>query len=88
MLMDKWRSDRMTIVKQQGMEVLDVDLSPSVSLLWTILFVRRQSRLNACPTLSWKDNLFRPRSLVALFESGISYNVAHAGGREVCGDTV
>jgi hypothetical protein len=42
----------MTIVKQQGMEVLGVDLSPSVSIkdrfLEPFLFM-----LNACLTLCW-----------------------------------
>jgi hypothetical protein len=42
----------MTIVKQQGMEVLGMDLSPSVSIkdqfLEPFLFM-----LNTCLTLSW-----------------------------------
>jgi hypothetical protein len=48
------RPDRITIVKQQGMEVLGVDLSPSVSLKDQFLepfFVM----LNACLSLSWPD---------------------------------
>jgi hypothetical protein len=46
------RPGGMTIVKQQGMEILGVDLSPSVSIkdrfLEPFLFM-----LNACLSLSW-----------------------------------
>ena len=52
----------MTIVKQQGMEVLGVDLSLSVSFKDRYV-VRPLVMLNACLTLSWPDKSFRPRSL-------------------------
>jgi hypothetical protein len=42
----------MTIVKQQGMEVLGVDLSPSVSVKDQFA-VRSLIILNTCLTLSW-----------------------------------
>ena len=52
----------MTVVKQQGMEVLGVDLSPCVSFKDRYA-VRPLVMLNACLTLSWSDKSFRPRSL-------------------------
>ena len=54
----------MLIEKQQGMEVLGVDLSPSVSVKDQFV-VRPHVMLNACLSLSWLDNSFRPRSRVA-----------------------
>jgi len=52
----------MTIVKEQVMEVLGVNLSPSVSFKDRHV-VRPCVMLNACLTLSWLDKSFRPRSL-------------------------
>jgi len=49
----------MTIVKQQGMDVLGVDLSPSVSFKDRYT-VRHLVMLNACLTLNWPDKSFRP----------------------------
>ena len=54
----------MSIEKQQGKEVLGVDLSPSV-LVKDRFAVRPHVMLNACLSLSWPDNSFRPRSRVA-----------------------
>ena len=54
----------MSIEKQQGKEVLGVDLSPSV-LVKDRFTVRPHVMLNACLSLSWPDNSFRPRSRVA-----------------------
>ena len=54
----------MSIEKQQGKEVLGVDLSPSVSVKDRFA-VRPHVMLNACLSLSWPDNSFRPRSRVA-----------------------
>ena len=54
----------MSIDKQQGMEVLGVDLSPSVSVKDRFI-VRPHVMLNACLSLSWLDNSFRSRSRVA-----------------------
>jgi len=48
------RSDGMTIVQQQGMEVLGVNLSLSVSVKDQIA-VCPHVMLNACLTLSWPD---------------------------------
>ena len=53
------RPDRMTIVQQQGMEVLGVNLSLSVSFKDRYA-VRPLVMLNACLTLSWPDKSFRP----------------------------
>jgi len=50
------------IVQQQGMEVLGVNLSPSVSVKDRFA-VRPRVMLNACLTHSWPDKSFRPRSL-------------------------
>ena len=49
----------MSIEKQQGTEVLGVDLSPSVSVKDRFA-VRPHVMLNACLSLSWLDNSFRP----------------------------
>ena len=54
----------MSIEKQQNMEVLGVDLSPSMSVKDRFA-VRPHVMLNACLSLSWSDNSFRPRSRVA-----------------------
>ena len=54
----------MTVVQQQGMEVLGVNLSPSVSFKDRFA-VRPPVMLNACLSLSWPNNSFRPRSRVA-----------------------
>ena len=54
----------MLIEKQQGKEVLGVDLSPSVSVKDQFA-IRPHVMLNACLSLSWPDNSFRPRSRVA-----------------------
>ena len=54
----------MSIEKQQDMEVLGVDLSPSVSFKDRFA-VRPHVMLNTCLSLSWLDNSFRPRSRVA-----------------------
>ena len=62
MLIINLRPGGMTIVKQQGMEVLGVNLSPSVSVKDRFT-VRPRVMLNACLTLSWPDKSFRPRNL-------------------------
>ena len=49
----------MLIEKQQDMEVLGVDLSPSMSIKERFT-VRPHVMLNACLSLSCPDNLFRP----------------------------
>jgi len=49
-------------VNQQGMKVLGVDLSPSVSVK-DRYDVRPLVMLNACLTLSWPDKSFLQRSL-------------------------
>ena len=54
----------MSIEKQQGKEVLGVDLSPSVSVKDRFA-IRPHVMLNTCLSLSWPDNSFRPRSRVA-----------------------
>jgi len=56
------RPSGITIVKQQGMEVLGVNLSPSV-LFKDRYAVRPLIMLNTCLTLSWPDWSFQPRSL-------------------------
>ena len=53
------RPGRLTIVQQQDMEVLGVNLSPSVSFKNGIA-VRPRVMLNACLTFSWLDKSFRP----------------------------
>ena len=60
----------MSIEKQQGMEVLGVDLSPSV-LVRDQFVVRPHAMLNACLSLSWPDNSFRPQSRVAQLRPGV-----------------
>ena len=47
----------MSIEKQQGMEALGVDLSPSMSVKDRFI-VRPHVMLNACLSLSWPDNSF------------------------------
>ena len=54
----------MSIKKQQDMEVLGVDLSSSKSFKDRFT-IRPHVMLNACLSLSWPDNSFRPRSRVA-----------------------
>ena len=54
----------MLIEKQQDMDVLGVDLSPSM-LVMDRCAIRPHVMLNACLSLSWPDNSFRPRSRVA-----------------------
>ena len=54
----------MSIEKKQGMEVLGVDLSPSMSVKDRFA-VHPHVMLNACLSLSWTDNSFRPRSRVS-----------------------
>ena len=49
----------MMVVQQQGMEVLGVNLSPSMSFKDRFV-VRPHLMLNACLSLSWPDNSFRP----------------------------
>jgi len=73
------RPDRMTVVQQQGMEVLGVNLSPSVSVKDRFA-IRPHVMLNACLTLSWLDKSFRPRSLrVLLRPDTLFYMSAHPG---------
>ena len=55
-----WDYDR----EAQGMEVLGVNLSPSMSFKDRFA-IRPHVMLNACLSLSWPDNSFRPRSQVA-----------------------
>ena len=62
MLNNEMRPGGMTIVKQQGMEVLGVNLSLSVSFKDRYA-ARPLVMLNACLTLSWPDKSFRLRSL-------------------------
>ena len=54
----------MLIEKQQGKEVLGVDLSSSVSVKDRFA-VCPHVMLNACLSLSWPDNSFQPRNRVA-----------------------
>ena len=56
------RPGGMTVVKQQGIEVLGVNLSPSVSFM-DLYAVRPRVMFNACLRLSWPDKSFRPQSL-------------------------
>ena len=56
----------MSIENQQGMEVLGVDLSPSVSVKDRFA-VRPHVMLNACQALSWPDKSFQQQSRVAQF---------------------
>ena len=60
----------MSIEKQQDMEVLGVDLSLSVSFKDQFV-VRPHVMLNACLSLSWPGNSFRPRSRVAQLRPGL-----------------
>ena len=63
-LIMKKRPDGMMVVQQQGMEVLGVNLSLSMSFKDRYV-VRPHVMLNVCLSLSWQDNSFRPRSRVA-----------------------
>jgi hypothetical protein len=58
-LMNVRRPGGIVIEKQQGMEVLGAYLSPSVSFKDRFT-IRPYVMLNACLTLSWSDNSFRP----------------------------
>ena len=58
----------MSIEKQQGKEVLGVDLSPSISVKDQFA-VCPHVMLNTCLSLSWLDNSFQPRSRVAQLRS-------------------
>ena len=49
----------MSIEKQQDMEILGVDLSPSVSIKDRFA-IHPHVMLNACLALSWPDKTFRP----------------------------
>jgi hypothetical protein len=68
-LINKMRPNGIEIEKRQGLEVLDAYLSPSVSVKDRFA-VRPHVMLNACLTLSWPDNSFRPRSRVAQLRPG------------------
>ena len=57
MLIRNLRPGGMMIVKQQGMEVVGVNLSPSLSFKDRYV-VRPLVMLNACLTLSWPDKSF------------------------------
>ena len=56
---NEWRPGGMSIEKQQGKEVLGVDLSPSMSVK-DRFDVCPHVMWNACLSLSWPDNSFRP----------------------------
>ena len=60
----------MSIERQQDMEVLGVDLSPSVSVKDRFA-MRPHVMLNACLSLSSPNNSFRPQSRVAQFRLGL-----------------
>jgi len=73
------RPGGITIVQQQGIEVLGVNLSPSVSVKDRIA-VRPRVMLNACLTLSWLDKSFQPRSLRVQLRPDILFCMsAHPG---------
>jgi len=73
------RPGGVTIVKQQGMEVLGVNLSPSVSFKERYA-VRPLVMSNACLTLSWPDKSLRPRSLRVYLRSDTPFCLsAHPG---------
>ena len=76
----------MSIEKQQGNEVLGVDLFPSVSFKDRCA-VRPHVMLNACLSLSWPDNSFRPRSRVAqLRQEGREVKVRTLAVVRMCGE--
>jgi len=76
----------MSIEKQQGKEVLGVDLSPSVSVKDRFT-VHPHVMLNACLSLSWSDNSFRSRSQVAQLRLDCpgSESVHSSGSKDVRG---
>ena len=76
----KSRPDGKSIEKQQDMEVLGVDLSLSVSVKDRFI-VHPHVMLNACRSLSWPDNSFRPRSRVAQLRPGPVLLCTPCGGR-------
>ena len=69
----------MTIVQQQGMEVLGVNLSLSESFKDRYA-VRPLVMLNACLTLSWLDKSFQPRSLGVHLQPDKSIQIAVSPG--------
>ena len=76
----------MLIEKQQGKDVLGVDLSPSV-LIKDQFAIRPHVKLNACLSLSWSDNSFRPRSRVAqLRPEGREVKVRTLAVVRMCGE--
>ena len=76
----------MLIKKQQDMEVLGVDLSLSVSVKDRFT-VRPHVMLNACLSLSWPDNSFRPQSRVAqLRPEGREVKVRTLAVVRMCGE--
>ena len=76
----------MSIEKQQDMEVLGVDQSPSVSVKDRFA-IRPHVMLNACLSLSWPDNSFRPRSRVAqLRPEGREVKVRTLAVVRMCGE--
>jgi hypothetical protein len=68
-LINEMKLGGIAIEKRQGMEVLGAYLSPSMSIKDQFV-VRPHVMLNACLTLSWSDNSFRPQSRVAKLRSG------------------
>ena len=76
----------MLIEKQQGKEVLGVYLSLSESFKDQFV-VRPHVMLNACISLSWPDNSFRPRSRVAqLRPKGREVKVRTLAVVRMCGE--
>jgi hypothetical protein len=75
---NEMRPGGMTIVKQQGMQVLGVDLSPSVSIkdrfLEPFLFM-----LNTCLSLSWSGPSAWPRIWVGQLRPGVGKYKVHLG---------
>jgi len=78
------RPGGITIVQQQGKEVLGVNLSPFVSFKDRYA-VRPRVVLNACLTLSSPDKSFRPRSLRVQLRLDTSFCMsAHPGWKQGC----
>ena len=76
----------MSIEKQQGKEVLGVDLSPSMSVKDRFT-VCPHVMLNACLSLSWPDNSFQLRSRVAqLKPEGWEVKVRTLAVVRMCGE--
>ena len=76
----------MSIEKQPDMEVLGVDLSLSV-LFKDRCAVCSHVMLNACLSLSWPDNSFRPQSRVAqLRPEGWEVKVCTLAVVRMCGE--